>query len=46
MGDEAGSVLSLTDISEEDKNKYDVVIARLEDFFQVSCNVIYERAYM
>ena len=43
MGDEAGLVLSSTNISEEDRKKYDTVIARLEDFFQVRCNVIYER---
>ena len=44
MGDEARSVLSSTNISEEDDKKYDAVIARLEDFFQVRRNVIYERA--
>ena len=33
MGDEAGSVLSSTNVSEEERKKYDAMIARLEDFF-------------
>ena len=35
MGEEAESVLSSTDIKEDDKGKYDPVIAKFDAFFQV-----------
>ena len=41
MADEARCVLSSTNISEEDRKKYDAMIARLKDSFQVRRNVIY-----
>ena len=44
MGEEAESVLSSTDIKEDDKGKYDPVIAKFDAFFQVRKNVIFERA--
>ena len=44
MGKEAGDVLTSTNITDEERKKYDTVIAKLQDFFKVRCNVIFERA--
>ena len=44
MGEEADSVLSSTNISEADREKYDSVMAKFDDFFKVRRNVIFERA--
>ena len=44
MGEEAESILSSTDIKDTDKEKYDLVMAKLDAFFQVRKNVMFERA--
>jgi len=44
MGEEAGTVLTSTDISEESRKKYADVITKFDAFFKVRTNVIYERA--
>ena len=44
LGEEAESVLASTDISEEDRKKYNKVIEKFDAFFKVRQNVIYERA--
>ena len=44
LGEEADDVLSSTNISTEDRKKYDAVIAKFDECFQVRKNVIYERA--
>jgi len=44
LGEDAEDVLSSTNISEENRKKYVEVITKLDDFFQVRKNVIYERA--
>ena len=44
MGEEAESVLSSTDITDEDRKKYDAVMAKFDAFFQVRRNIIFERA--
>ena len=44
MGETAEDVLTSTDISEDDKRKFDSVIAKFDSFFKVRKNVIFERA--
>ena len=44
LGQEADDVLSATGISEEDRQKYDKVMEKLEDHFKVRKNVIFEHA--
>ena len=44
MGETAEDVLTSTDISEDDKKKFDSVIAKFDSFFKVRKNVIFERA--
>jgi hypothetical protein len=44
LGEEADDVLSSTKISEEDGKKYDKVVEKFDEYFQVRKNVIYERA--
>ena len=44
MGEEAEDVLTSTGILEEDRKKYDKVVEKLDAFFKVRKNVIYERA--
>ena len=44
LGEEADDVLSSTSITSEDQKKYDKVIGKLDEYFQVRKNVIYERA--
>ena len=44
LGEEADDVLSSTNITKEDRDKYDTVIAKFDAFFQVRKNVIFERA--
>ena len=44
LGEEADDVLSSTNISEEDGKKYDKVVEKFDEHFQVRKNVIYERA--
>ena len=43
MGEEAGDVLSTTNITNDDCKKYDAVIQKYE-FFQVRCNIIFKQA--
>ena len=44
LGDEADSVLASTNISAEDCKKYQEVIGKLDSYFRVRRNVIFERA--
>ena len=44
LGEEADDVLNSTNISAEDAKKYDKVIGKFDEYFQVRKNVIYERA--
>jgi ribosomal protein L44E len=44
MGEEAESILDSTNISVEERAVYDSVLRKLDDFFKVRKNVIYERA--
>ena len=44
LGEEAEDVLTSTNISEEDKTKYDKVLEKLNGFFNIRKNVILERA--
>ena len=44
LGEEAEDVLMSANASEEDRKKLDTVVQKLDDFFQVRKNVIFERA--
>ena len=44
LGEDAEDVLSSTNISTEDRKKYDCVVTAFQDFFKVRKNVIFERA--
>ena len=44
IGDEADTVLTSTNIKDDDRKKYDAVLSKLDSFFQVRKNVIFERA--
>ena len=44
LGDEAESVLASTNISSDDKKKYEKVIEKFDSYFRVRRNVIFERA--
>ena len=44
LGEDAEDVLSSTNISKDNRKKYTEVMAKLDSFFQVRKNVIYERA--
>ena len=44
MGGEADDIVQSLGIAAEDQKKYDVVKKRLEDFFIIKRNVIFERA--
>ena len=44
MGENADNVLTSTDISEENRKRYNSVIAKFDAFFKVRRNVIFERA--
>jgi len=44
LGEEADDVLSSTNISTEERGKYNQVMAKLDDYFKVRKNVIFERA--
>lgn len=43
MGKEAYSVLTLTNISADDRKKYTTVVAKFDEYFKVRRNTIYER---
>ena len=44
LGEETEDVLTSGNASEEDRKKLDIVVQKLDDFFQVRKNVIFERA--
>ena len=44
LGEEAEDVLTSANASEEDRKKFDTVMEKLDGFFQVRKNVIFERA--
>ena len=44
LGEEAVDVLTSANASEEDRKELDTVVQKLDDFFQVCKNVIFERA--
>ena len=44
LGEDAEDVLSSTNISQEERKKYAEVMAKVDGFFQIRKNVIYERA--
>ena len=44
LGEEAEDILASTNIGEEDRKKYDSVLAKFDSFFSVRKNVIIERA--
>ena len=44
LREEADDVLSLTNISTEERTKYSEVMAKLDEYFRVRKNVIFERA--
>ena len=44
LGEEAESVLSSTNATEDDHKNYDTVMAKYDEYFKVRRNVIYERA--
>ena len=44
IGEEAEAVLASTGITEDERKRYDAVVTKLDDFFNVRRNVIFERA--
>ena len=44
MGEEAGDVLSSTNITEANRKKYGQVVKKFDDFFKVRRNTVFERA--
>jgi len=44
LGEDANSVLTSTNPTDDDRKKYDTVIKKFDDFFKVRKNVIFERA--
>ena len=44
MGQDAEEILSSTNISGDDRRKYEAVVAQFDGFFKVRKNVIFERA--
>ena len=44
LGEEVDNILTSTNISEENRKKYDEVMAKFNGFFKVRRNVILERA--
>ena len=44
MGETAEDVMTLTDISEDDRKQFDSVIAKFDSFFKIHKNVIFEHA--
>ena len=44
IGDEANEVLTSTNITDDDRKKYNAVIGKFDSFFQVRKSVIFERA--
>ena len=44
LGEEANNILASTHISEADRNVFSKVIEKLDEYFKVHHNVIFERA--
>lgn len=44
LGEEAEPVLKSTDITTDERGRYDIVVEKLEAYFKVRRNVIFERA--
>ncbi len=44
LGEEASDVLASTNITEEDRKKFDVVLKKFDELFRVRHNVIFESA--
>jgi len=44
LGEEANDVLTSTGISDTDRNKYETVMSKFDEFFKVRRNIIFERA--
>ena len=44
LGEEAEDVLTSTNISNDDRKQYDQVLGKMDEFFKVQKNVIFERA--
>ena len=44
LGEAADDVLTSTNISADDRKKYDPVMSKFDEFFQVRRNIIFERA--
>ena len=44
LGEEANDVLTLTGISDTDRNKYETVMSKFDEFFTVRRNIMFERA--
>ena len=44
MGENANNVLTSTQITNEEQNKYDTVLTKFDEFFKVRRNGIFERA--
>ena len=44
LGEEAEAVLSSTNVTADDRRKYDRILAKFDEYFQVRKNVIYECA--
>ena len=45
LGEDLEDALPSTNISSEDRKKYSTVVEKLEEFFKIRKNVIYERAW-
>ena len=44
IGEEADAVLTSTNITDDDRKKYDAVIGKFDTFFRVKKNMTFERA--
>ena len=44
MGEEAEDVLTSTEISDDERKRYDAVMSKFDGFFKVRKNLIFERA--
>jgi len=44
LGEDADNILTTTQISDEDGNKYKKVVEKFDEYFKVRHNVIFERA--
>ena len=44
LDEEADSVLTLTNLTEDNRKRYETVITKFDEFFEIRKNVIFERA--